>query len=223
MNWFERYGIVGTYFLGILSLALLGLDYFNLFDAKSNAHAIVALFAFLILPVGYIICLVSQVFYYFGVNGEQIHKSVIDELGDNDRKDLAIPNNAKELEMEIILTIKHRLSKNCSQIQFLSSFATKRWDFLALNSALRLSTVFFYLVLIVLILSKKCYSISPSVIFVVSLSVIWGLILFVILHISDKISCFQIKQINKAITKEVLEQKNQQGPKPRKQFRERLP
>lgn len=196
MNWFERYGIVGAYFLTVLSVFLKINQYFAQVDFGKDGAVIIAFFSFSALPAGYILSIFSQLLYYCGFGGTQIHKETVKYLPEKLKNELNLLDSDNEQKLEAKITAKIRLSAEHQQLQYLGVFATKRWDVLAVNSAIRLATV----VLIILYFPIKFYK---SKIFCFSFGEIGillsGLILILILDRSSQILSMQIIEINKTV------------------------
>lgn len=136
MNWFERYGVVGTYFL---LLSLLWTKCFNPVEMKVGENYFLPL-SLAILPLGYTITIISQWLNYRGGGGNRIHRQI---LKDSKRTTLKLHDNIKDEDMvEVALTAHIRLntSLDINRIQYFASFATKRFDVLAINRSLILAT-----------------------------------------------------------------------------------
>lgn len=194
MNWFERYGIVGGYFSAIIVISLYLNQYIDL--AQNGNALLVAIFVALILPIGYILSIFSQWLYYFGWNGIQVHQEIFKELNDKCKQKLGICEADKEALLEAKITAELRLSKISDDIKYLARFATKRWDVLALNSALDLSNKIFWLFLLMLkIFKSKLFCFTSSEILMIVLTVI----ISIISHQSYKVLAKQIVIVNKKI------------------------
>lgn len=206
MNWFERYAVVGTYFLLILFLGLCGLRCDNIFRVACCPKEIIALLAFAVLPVGYFISLLSQIFYYRGIDGMLVHKEAVKLLEKSVKEKLDIYEYEDEKTLESKITIETRLVKDNSGIEFLSKFASKRWDILALNSALRLSTLLIVIILFIvkIWIGRACDFLSIDTIFFVA---IWGFIILIISGKIDKISIEQLTRIIHSMVRKVYLEK----------------
>jgi hypothetical protein len=148
MNWFERYAVVGGYF-SLIMIANLHLNQL-IHIPESNNELYAAIFIVSILPIGYILSLLSQFLYYKGLNGIRVHKKILKSLDENYKKKLKISDNDSESELELKMTANLRLSRNSDKIKYLGVFATKRWDILALNSAINLTNIIFWLIFIII-------------------------------------------------------------------------
>ena len=72
MNWFERYGVVGGYFLFVLIMWAYAISGIKI--DFSDTEKILGLSS--ILPFGYLISIFSQWLYYSGLCGRSIHKEI---------------------------------------------------------------------------------------------------------------------------------------------------
>ena len=156
MNWFERYGIVGMFFI-----VMAALWYFCLFPQgwellnKGNVlfpKYVIGLCALSFLPFGYLIMVFSQLYYYLVNRKNRIHIRYWNDLRNQERDDIlntekmmGLPefNQNSEIQVESILayygkTRIDRLENN----KFLSKFATKRFDAVAINEGLIWATFF---------------------------------------------------------------------------------
>ncbi len=99
MNWFERYGIVGIYFV---TMSFIWLRIFSgnwLMEGQS-----LAIGAGISLPAGYLISILAQNIYYSLPEKWQVHKTACKEIE-------SIPKK-KEKELESYLAIRYRLHTN---------------------------------------------------------------------------------------------------------------
>lgn len=142
MNWFKRYGIVGAYFLFFVTLWFKSISSFSLIEGQQQLFA--AVFTFTFLPVGYCISIISQWLYYKELSGHCIHKKFIkNDLDDVIRTKYNLESKySEEDKAEIILTCRIRLDEtnNLDRIKYLAGQATKRFDVVAINKAIILST-----------------------------------------------------------------------------------
>jgi len=155
MNWFERYGIVGSYFIVLLYVILR----FNLQRlgiaiefSKGSMAVDAAIFVAASLALGYVISIFSQFLYYKGRNGLMIHGEIIklcrQETGMDKyiQDEIKISENETEEDIEVKLTVFFRLKeKLLKRFQYLGVFSTKRWDVIAINSALILGTYLLFI------------------------------------------------------------------------------
>lgn len=159
MNWFERYGIVGMFFI-----VMTGMWFFCLFPgarelfSKINPELLKFIGGFCglsILPFGYIIMAWSQAWYYsinkknrihcrYWVNLQKEQKNITDRILEIEKaKNLGEFNQNDEAQLEAILMYYDR--KYFSPLEtnkFISSFATKRFDVVAINCGLIWAIIF---------------------------------------------------------------------------------
>jgi hypothetical protein len=196
MNWFERYGIIGAYNLISIFIILTVNKYFSLSDLTSNKEIVIALFGFSILPVGYIVSIFSQFLYYHGFNGTQVHKEAVKSLPVEVKSKLNLFDSDKEQNVEVKMTVVFRLSRFAKSWQYLEKFGTKRWDVLAVNSAMILSTILLIIFDVLIKFSKGnnfCFS-SVEIWMIIS-----GLFLILLLRKSYQVLCMQVIEINKEL------------------------
>ena len=160
MNWFQRYGIVGMYFLVIAFLWLycLGLSPIDL-SKWNEVKGFIAILSFAFLPIGYILSVFSQLLYYKGNLGRQIHKERLKAMKPADKQKLGLDCCCDEDEhiCEIAMTAFDRFKnygKDLEAARYLDMFITKRFDVLAINNSLILSTIISLLMSAIIILIK---------------------------------------------------------------------
>jgi len=190
MNWFERYGIVGMFFIIMTAIWFLCLfpEGREFLKNKNNAVLLknIGWFCGLaFLPCGYIIMIWSQLFYYFR---RRIHfrywndlqaTRTRDEILNAEREgELPRFNQNSEAEIEAILTYYDRTKiKDLKTNKFLSEFATKRYDVVAINAGLIWALVFSFLATlcietIILSVSIKWGNFSTWLVIIVALLII---------------------------------------------------
>ena len=135
MNWFERYGIVGIYYV-IFSFGWLTAFSHNLFT-PDKAQIVIAIGAGISLPIGYLLSIFSQYMYYslpekFQPKKWQVHKTVCGKIHPD--------YDEKRLESNFVIT--QRLNKNVllENNKWLQDYVRKRWDVFAINSSLIVAT-----------------------------------------------------------------------------------
>ncbi len=137
MNWFERYGIVGFYYV-ILSICWLRIFSGNWdWVIVQNSTTIIAILAGISLPAGYLINILSQNIYYILPEELKVHKTACKDIP-------SLPNYYDEKCIESYLAIKQRLlssnNNNIENLKWLQGYVRKRWDVLAISSSMILAT-----------------------------------------------------------------------------------
>jgi hypothetical protein len=162
MNWFERYGIVGTFFVTMTTMWFFCLfpDSIALLE-QGNVESdllkyIAGFLVFSFLPIGYLIVILGQWIYYRQRNiWERIHcnlwmnlspdvKSKILQREQNDMgKELSEAEQDDEAKIEAVITYYDRVSSSLSveNNKYLSAFGTKRYDVISINRGLALSVI----------------------------------------------------------------------------------
>jgi len=142
MNWFERYGIVGGYFLILCFGWLAAIANFTI---KIDSVATI-LGAASVLPFGYLIVVLSQSLYYSGLGGRQLHNEIgeIIRHSNKHQEKIQLPENFNEIENEGTITFYDRMlcfKDDLEAFQYLAAFVTKRFDVISINSAIILATL----------------------------------------------------------------------------------
>lgn len=150
MNWFERYGIVGAYFLIIFSFWVNSFSSFFTFEPE-KWKLLGIVFASTFLPVGYILTVCSQWFYYTMLGGRHIHREISTilsqsaQLNKYDRRQLRLDQNIDEAICEAIATSFLRLGRirniNAEGLRLLMPFCTRRFDVISINNGIILSSI----------------------------------------------------------------------------------
>ncbi len=144
-NWFERYGIVGIYYV-ILSIGWLETS--GLLEPLKDSEIIVAvgaIFAAISIPIGYLLSILSQNIYYLTLpESMQVHKTVLRKLSS------LLPNyeeikNYDESTLEVYLGIKLHSENELEYRKFLKEPISKRWDVLSISFSLFIATLLAYL------------------------------------------------------------------------------
>jgi len=144
MNWFERYGIPGLYFVllvTILCCVIFGLPY-----CKNQRDIAIKVFVATLpasVPIGYILVIFSQMLVYCDkIPWWRVHSEAWKKAGEKTK------NGAdKEWWVEAEATIRGRWKctdkdNKIERGKWLQEWFTKRFDVLAINSALILATIF---------------------------------------------------------------------------------
>ncbi len=223
MNWFERYGIVGMFFIamtGVWSFCLFPDFYISL--VHNNGEMLVKYIAgfcgFAFLPIGYLIVILGQVLYYRTCLWEKIHCKYWEKLPDGVKKKiegmegtvLSKDDQRDEAKMEAILTYYDRFHiKNYEKNKFLSIFASKRYDVIAINRGLFLTipisliSAFSLRLLSLNISLKKLLSFFEYIRFSFIIVIAGTIIIWVILRCSSGILEHQIIEIGKRKLKDI--------------------
>jgi hypothetical protein len=217
MNWFERYGIVGMYFLLISLFWVVGLSsglITELMGDEAVAKILIALLGFS-LPIGYILTNISMSIYYNNCScwfsrifdllslRDQIHLKLIKEMTLSDQEKLKLLDVSSEHISEARLTSLIRLMRlrvlrdDCvktDNLEHLGIFCTRRFDVLAINRSIMLATLLapFLTWFTILIFRSKFKFLDLRIIFPVIVSVI----VYWVLSFLNKILQEQIKEIN---------------------------
>ncbi len=142
MNWFERYGVVGGYFLFVLMMWLNAIS--DITINFGDAEKILGLAS--ILPFGYLISIFSQYLYYTGFYGRTIHNEIGEIIRNSKefQKHIELREAFSEEENETIITCWVRMKLFNSKLEsfrFLANFATKRFDVISINNSLIIATI----------------------------------------------------------------------------------
>lgn len=144
MNWFERYGIPGLYFVllvTILCCVIFGLPY-----CKNQRDIAIKAFVATLpasVPIGYILVIFSQMLVYCDkIPWWRVHSEAWKKAGEKTKNDAD-----KEWWVEAEATIRGRWKctdkdNKIEKGKWLQEWFTKRFDVLAINSALILATIF---------------------------------------------------------------------------------
>lgn len=194
MNWFERYGIVGMFFI-----VMTGMWYFCLFPGARELFSniepeqlkfIGGLCGLSFLPLGYIIMICSQAWDYSINKKNRIHCRYWNDLPDEQKKKILKLEEEKKLDgfnqtdeaqLEAILTYYDR--KYFSPLEnnkFISSFATKRFDVNAINDGLIWAIIFSLIAAIciegaILDITIKWNAFSTCFVIILALLIVWVL------------------------------------------------
>jgi hypothetical protein len=141
MNWFERYGIPGLYFV-----LLVAAFYHIIFGPPCDKGITVAAFGIALsasVPIGYILVIFSQMLLYCDrIPWWRVHSEAWKEVWKEAKNDA---NKGTEWWVEAEATILGRWGGSDKDTiekgKWLQEWFTKRFDVLAINSALILATV----------------------------------------------------------------------------------
>lgn len=231
MNWFERYGIVGMF-----SIIMTGMWFFCLFpdsytllsqtDSNEVLVKYIAGFCGLgFLPIGYLIVIFGQFLYYRISLWEKIHCKYWQELPNgikefieveekkNGGAGLSEEDKKDEAKIEAIITYYDRMGTiTVENNKFLSRFATKRYDVIAINRGLLLAipiSMFCAVCMKIVILNITLMELLKSfgyINFSFYLAVVVSIIIWLILRNSNSILEQQIIETGKRKLKCLLKE-----------------
>jgi len=148
MNWFERYGIPGLYF--VLLVAAVCYIFGPPCDTVETAITAFGVAVAASLPIGYILVVTSQWLYY-KVPCLQVHHKAWKAAKKDADKEL-LEDEEWWVEARATVLGRWRISNEdkIEKGKWLQEWFAKRFDVLAINSALILATVFGLLALIIM-------------------------------------------------------------------------
>lgn len=182
MSWFERYGIVGIYYViliaGILIAGMQNAGKLSADDFNNLSSIAIAIGGGVSVSAGYLITIFSQyIYYYWLCESYQVHKTVW--------KNIPIFKNYKnccnEKSIETRLAIIQRLivlpndNYNIEQIRWFQEYNTKRWDVLVISFSVMIATPLAWLTaLLILFINNICFKLDfrMFIIFIISFAVI---------------------------------------------------
>jgi hypothetical protein len=135
MNWFQRYGIPGAYFIGLSLTWGYALDYCMI--PTIDPRMLIALAAIIFIPIGYIISILQQWLYLqfkcLGIHRKAKIEAGIDFSGQ--------PDDEATIEARSLLLI---LSKRIplDHNRFIQDWIRRRMDVIAINFSLIVATIF---------------------------------------------------------------------------------
>jgi hypothetical protein len=131
MDWFKRYGIPGIYFVGLVvgwMYALYCCWPFNL-----TVEEVLKLGAFISLPSGYILSVLSQYSYLqFKIFG--LHRKAAKKIG------ILLDKYEYELEGMCCIAVSRLNGSDLESQKFIQDWIRKRMDVLAINSTMIIAT-----------------------------------------------------------------------------------
>jgi len=145
MNWFERYGIPGAYFVGLTSIWIFAMcpDLPLVAQAHNfDLQWIAAFAAIIFLPIGYVISVFGQTLYlngkFFGWRG--CHTKALKRTGGNISLSLSTNNEAINEAMALLRsTILPPF--NIETQQYVRDWIARRMDVLAIDQSLFIATI----------------------------------------------------------------------------------
>jgi hypothetical protein len=136
MNWFARYSLTGSFFVGITIAWLYAFTSNNIIEAKKEDLEVIAwISAGSFLPIGYIVSSLSHFLYYklisfpFTLIYWHMNKETIEKCG--------LPENLSELSLETEIASKLRLNTNDDKLERTKWYAeliNKRWATITINN-----------------------------------------------------------------------------------------
>lgn len=134
MNWFERYGIVGLYFVGSVAVWDWVLHGSSGLVASREAEKVALLLATLALPAGYVLSITTQLLYYVGSPFWGIHRWALKEL-------LGVRKHDVAAEVQLAISIRaNATTEHLERGRWVQNFNSRRWDVLSINNSIILST-----------------------------------------------------------------------------------
>lgn len=159
MNWFQRYGIPGAFFYGLIFVLLYLYYPCKINQFKEIIEKIIVPFTLLtFLPVGYLISILQQILYYKCLG---IHKKAIIESNFDIYKyynELNFKKNELIIEaLSVLYTTGINVNKiiKIDELKFRQEWISRRMDILSINLSLILSTFFSIIFILIPILCFK--------------------------------------------------------------------
>lgn len=160
MGWFQRYGIPGAYFAGLVITGMYAFLYPEV-GKDWDARAVVGLGVILFLPVGYIISIASQALYLYGVWErlrvvQRVHSAAMKRIGivfpgflDN----LGDRQGPKEEIVEartLLLTALDTRTIPFESNRFIRDWIARRIDVIAINSSIIMASMLAIVIFLIL-------------------------------------------------------------------------
>lgn len=140
MNWFQRYGIPGAYFIG-LTIAWVYTIYGKIptLDCKVHGEILIGVMAIIFIPIGYIISITQQMLYlacpFLGIHSSAMNRK-------NRNKIYKKCKCCVEPKLEALSLIKTVQSENSMvAADHVRNWINKRMDIVAINSSLIVATI----------------------------------------------------------------------------------
>ena len=198
MNWFQRYGIPGAYFI-VLTVAwiyaLSGMELEKIEELQFNILISLAVITF--IPIGYIISILQQVLYYIipflGMHRAAKKKSSLNLAGD--------PKFEPIVEAySVLLVVDKRISLDMHQ--YFRDWIRRRMDVVAINFSLFIATLLAFIIPFLItryyLKSNILYNNTVEILLLVSVVVIIITILsMVVLHLQIRTLITEIYKIIK--------------------------
>lgn len=170
MNWFERYGITGLYFVGLLA----GWAYTSYPQTNILQPAWIAALIAMSLPIGYMISIFSQVMYLnwrrccFRIPRLRqwlgFHGAAMDRLGLQEIRDEAIIE-----ARTLLLTASSNGALSVETQRYMRDWISRRMDVVAINQSIIWATFLAVIIAFIFWRASPCYNLfsTPSLISVI--------------------------------------------------------
>jgi hypothetical protein len=143
MNWFERYGIPGLYF--VLLVTILCCIIFGFPYCKDQRDIAIKAFVAALpasVPIGYILVIFSQLLYYKVFSWWQVHREAWRLANVDDEEEREDEEWWVEARATVLARWRTSNEDKIKKGKWLQEWFAKRFDVLAINSALILATIF---------------------------------------------------------------------------------
>ncbi len=185
MNWFERYGIPGAYFVSLMAIWIYAIrpDLFKN-EACLSPELLAALAALIFLPSGYVISIIGQSVYLnwrscfirlrFGrLRGcLGFHGAALDSLDPaNQYRDEAIIE-----ARTLLLTASRNGPLSVNTHRYMRDWIAKRMDVVAINLSLLLATFLAFIITLILLSFARGLSLTAIIPFIISILVIIAMV-----------------------------------------------
>lgn len=188
MNWFERYGIPGAYFIGLMAGVLYAF-YPNLFKELGNGSDykwLLALAAITFLPIGYIISILGQAVYlnwrrwfwkcrwlrgWLGFHGAAMDSLKKDESKDESKHEAIVEART------LLLTASRKGYLSVHTHRYIRDWIARRMDVVAINQSVIWATVLAIIVARVFLGVPCRMAIEPLIVLIFIIVVmVWSII-----------------------------------------------
>jgi hypothetical protein len=142
MNWFERYSIVGLFFVASVVVWDIALYQCGWVSRVSSFKDMALILAGVALPCGYLLSVTSQLVYYH-LPWVGVHKQIW--------RRCTRQKKCSELRAEAAMTVVIRGRANPKQVGrelWVQGFNSRRWDVVAINNSVILATLISLLVVV---------------------------------------------------------------------------
>ena len=135
MNWFERYGIVGFFFVVCLVAWDASLYRCGWARQIQDFKELAVLMGAAALPCGYLVAVTSQLLYYLLPHPFRIHSRVWKKV---------VRESRSEIYAEAAMTVCIRGGvdpTNVAREQWVQGFTSRRWDVFAINNSIMAAVI----------------------------------------------------------------------------------